>query len=162
KMKFILPKLQEGDSIGLVATARKVSKEEMQPFKNWVAQNGWKLIEGMNLYNADRQFAGTDRERASDLNDMLNNPEVKALVCARGGCRTVRTVAHVEFTPLTSQPKWLCGLSDVTVLHQYLFQNFDSFPSRHSMRAISFSQYEEKEWGEPAEVLAGILKRASV
>jgi muramoyltetrapeptide carboxypeptidase len=157
-MKYKLPHLQKGDSVGLVATARKVSPEEMQPFKNWVAKQGWNLIEAKNLYKSDRQFAGTDKERASDMNEMLSNPEIKAIFCARGGYGTVRILEQVDFNLLLQNPKWLCGFSDVTVLHQHLFHKLNHFPSLHSMMAISFHQYKESEWSEPAALLANILR----
>ena len=112
--------LKKGDKIGIVACARKVSQEELQPaidvFKNW----GLEVLLGKYVFNADHQFAGTDDERAEDLQMMFDDNSVKAVICARGGYGILRIIDKVNFSKFQQQPKWMIGFSDVTVLHSHI------------------------------------------
>lgn len=104
--------------MALIAPARAVSREEMQPFLHWVEKQGWHLKEGKNLYGRHNQFSGTDEERASDLVEALQDSSVKAVFCARGGYGCMRLISHIPDS--TWQPdnlKWIVGFSDITTLH---------------------------------------------
>ncbi len=115
--------LTKGDKIAIVATARKVSPEEIQPsvdlFRSW----GLEVLYDDRLFAADNQFAGPDELRAASLQQYLDNPEVKAIVCARGGYGTVRIIDRLDFTAFAKNPKWIVGYSDVTVLHSHINKN---------------------------------------
>lgn len=122
---MIVPKyLKKGDTIAIVATARKVTRYELEPavskFKSW----GLKVLEGDNLYNDFFQFAGNDNDRIFDLQQMLNNTEVNAIICARGGYGTVRIIDKINFEKFLRNPKWIIGFSDATVLHSHVNTNF--------------------------------------
>lgn len=112
--------LKKGDAVGIVSTARKVSKEEIEPaialLKTW----GLKAVVGKTIGASDNQFAGSDALRITDFQEMLDNPDVKALWCARGGYGTVRMIDHLDFTTFKKQPKWILGYSDITVLHSHI------------------------------------------
>jgi muramoyltetrapeptide carboxypeptidase len=114
--------LKEGDRIGLVAPARKISASEADPairiFRSW----GLQVIPGESLFRSDNQFAGSDRERAADLQQMLDDPTIRAIVCARGGYGTLRIMERLDFTRFIQSPKWIVGFSDITVLHIHLSQ----------------------------------------
>lgn len=110
------PALQPGDTIGLVATARKMSEEELQPAIKTLADWGFKVKKAPHLTGSFHQFSGTDEERLADLQEFIDSPEVKAILCVRGGYGTVRLMDEVDFSPLQMQPKWIGGYSDVTVL----------------------------------------------
>lgn len=112
--------LKTGDTIGIISTARKISKEEILPATTFFEKQGFKVIFGTNLFCEDRQFSGTDEQRASDLQEMFDNLEVKAVVCARGGYGTVRIIDKLDFSNFIQNPKWICGYSDVTVLHSHI------------------------------------------
>lgn len=116
------PKLKLGDTIGIVSTARKISFSEIETairkFEAW----GLKVKLGSNLFQQYHQFAGTDQQRADDFQSMLNDPSVKAIICARGGYGTVRIIDDIDFSPLVANPKWIVGYSDVTVLHSHIHQ----------------------------------------
>ena len=113
-------KLNQGDKVAIVATARAISKEELGKavdlFESW----GLDVVFGNNLFKIDNQFAGNDYERASDFQDMIDNNEVKAIFCARGGYGTARIVDNINFSNLKNNPKWIIGYSDVTSLHTHL------------------------------------------
>lgn len=115
------PYLQKGDTIAIAATARKVSLAEMQPaisvFEGW----GLNVLLHPQLLEADNQFAGSDDTRAKVFQELLDNPMVNAIICARGGYGTVRIIDKINFTHFKKNPKWIIGYSDITVLHSHLF-----------------------------------------
>lgn len=117
------PALQKGDKIGITATARKISHEELQTAIQLFESVGLQVVLASNLFAINHQFAGTDQQKADDFNAMLTNPEIKAIVCARGGYGTVRMVDLVNWDLLQQQPKWIIGYSDITVLHSHIHQH---------------------------------------
>ncbi len=119
------PYLKPGDKIGIVSTARKISREELQPAVECFQKEGFEIVFGKNLFKELNQFSGTDDERAEDFQLMMDNSEIKAVLCARGGYGTVRIIDKLDFTTFRKNPKWVCGFSDVTVLHSHIWQNFE-------------------------------------
>lgn len=114
--------LCQGDTIALVATARKNILPNLQPAIELLESWGLKAVIGQSIGLDNHQLAGTDAQRAADLQAQLENPEVKAIWCVRGGYGTVRMIDLVDFSVLAKQPKWIIGFSDVTVLHAHLHQ----------------------------------------
>ncbi len=114
------PALKQGDKIAIVATARKVSEEEIAPSVKILENWGYEVVKGMNLFADDRQFAGTDGQRWAELQLALDDPSIKAILFARGGYGTVRIIDKLDFTKFKKYPKWLMGFSDVTVLHTHV------------------------------------------
>ena len=114
--------LQKGDAVAIVSTARKVSKKELIPalaiLKNWKLN----VVIGTSIEAEEHQFAGNDNLRASDFQEMLDNPKIKAIWCARGGYGTIRMIDLLDFSNFKNNPKWIIGYSDVTVLHSHLHQ----------------------------------------
>ncbi len=122
-MRNIPPKLNPGDQIAIAASARKISEEELQHaisiFESW----GLKVVLHPDLFAVKNQFAGDDGIRASLLNSYLQNPEIKAVIFARGGYGTVRIIDKIDFSYLDKYPKWLIGYSDITVIHNHVNTN---------------------------------------
>ncbi|GAA4276647.1 S66 peptidase family protein [Aquimarina mytili] len=112
--------IKEGDKIAIVATARKIDTKEIEDAIYILKQ--WKLVPvlGSTIGISDHQFAGTDAERVSDFQNMLDDQEIKAIWCARGGYGTVRIIDDIDFSQFCKQPKWIIGYSDITVLHSHL------------------------------------------
>lgn len=112
--------LKKNDKVAIVATARKVSPAEIQPsvdlFRSW----GLEVVYDERLFAADNQFAGPDDLRAACLQQYLDNPDIKAIICARGGYGTVRIIDRLDFSAFARNPKWIVGYSDVTVLHSHI------------------------------------------
>jgi muramoyltetrapeptide carboxypeptidase len=133
------PFLQNGDTIGIVAPARKVSEEEMQPAIQWLTKEGFQVLLGEHLYADNNQFAGYDSERAKDFQSMLDNPEVKAILCARGGYGSVRIIDRLNFSNFMQQPKWICGFSDITVFHSHIHRHCHT-ATIHSTLALNIPQ----------------------
>ncbi|MFM7216740.1 MAG: LD-carboxypeptidase, partial [Bacteroidota bacterium] len=111
--------LQPGDTVALVASARKVSRLEMKPAIDLLQSWGLQVQTGKHLYKDDRQFAGTDEERTADLQKALNSKTCKAILFARGGYGTVRIIDRLDWKRFVKEPKWLIGFSDLTVLHSH-------------------------------------------
>lgn len=124
-MKVTPSNLKKGDKIGIIAPARKIQMSEIaasiKVFERW----GLEVVLGKNLFAQFRQFAGTDEQRADDLQNMMDNSEIKAIVCARGGYGTVKTLKLLDFSKFLLNPKWIVGYSDITALHAHLNQNLD-------------------------------------
>jgi len=141
-MSIIPPYLQKGDTVAIVATARKITLEELQPAIEIITAWGLKVVLPKNIFCVDNQFAGTDDERAADLQWALDDANIKAVICARGGYGTVRIVDKLDFTNFVKHPKWIVGYSDITVLHQHINQNF-GIASLHATMPINFAKNTE-------------------
>lgn len=122
-MMKIPPFLHEGDQVAIIATARKTTVEELNYAISILKK--WNLVPviGSTIGKSFHQFAGTDAERAKDLQQQIDNPDIKAIWCARGGYGTVRMLDQVDFSNFLKNPKWMIGYSDVTALHAYLQKN---------------------------------------
>ncbi|RRO13514.1 S66 peptidase family protein [Flavobacteriaceae bacterium 14752] len=106
--------------VAIICTARAVDKEDLKHALNIL--KSWQLqpILGQSIGLKHHQFGGTDDERAADLQQHINNPEIKAIWCAKGGYGTARIIDQIDFTPLLKNPKWIIGYSDITALHLQL------------------------------------------
>jgi muramoyltetrapeptide carboxypeptidase len=112
--------LSTGDLVAVVSTARKISQEEIKAATELLESWGLRYAYGPNLFSSEGQFAGSDSQRAADLQWALDNPEVKAILCARGGYGTARIIDAVDFSAFRMNPKWVVGFSDVTVLLNHI------------------------------------------
>ncbi|HEY9083173.1 MAG TPA: LD-carboxypeptidase [Vicingaceae bacterium] len=130
--------LKTGDKVSIISTARKISLEEVQPAINLLTNWGLEVVLGENLFAEEHQFAGTKVQRLADLQQALNNDEIKAVFCARGGYGTVQLIDEIDFSQFKKQPKWIVGYSDVTVLHNHINQNF-GIATLHATMPINFS-----------------------
>lgn len=129
-------KLKIGDKIGIISTARKITLDELDPAIKTI--ESWQLqVElGTNLFEVDNQFSGTIEQRSTDLQTMIDDDSIKAILCARGGYGTVQVIDNIDFSKLKNNPKWIVGYSDVTVLHSHL--NKLGIASLHATMPINF------------------------
>jgi len=112
--------LQKGDRIRIVAPAGEVQKDKGLPGIELLQDIGYEVLVGKHVFVRNFQYAGSDEQRAADLQEAINDTQTKVIICARGGYGTVRTIEKIDFSPLLQNPKWLVGFSDVTVLHSIL------------------------------------------
>ena len=131
------PYLTKGSHLRIISTARKISKEELQPAIDRLESWGLNLSFGKNLFSTYNQFAGTAEQRVQDLQDALDDPNVEAILCARGGYGTVQLIDQIDFSAFKKNPKWLVGYSDVTVLHCHINQT-QEVESLHATMPINF------------------------
>ena len=136
------PFLKPGSTIGIVATARKLTWEEVEPTVGFLADAGFTVRTGQRMFGADNQYSGSDDDRAADMQRMLDDPDINAILCARGGYGTVRIIDKLDFSEFVKYPKWLCGFSDITVLHAHINQNFD-VATLHSSMPLSMKDLPE-------------------
>ncbi len=136
------PFLKPGSTIGIVATARKLTWDEVEPVIGMLADAGFKVRTGQRMFGAENQYSGSDDDRAADMQRMLDDETVNAILCARGGYGTVRIIDKLDFTEFQKHPKWLCGFSDITVLHAHINQNF-GIATLHSSMPLSMKDLAE-------------------
>lgn len=127
------PFLHEGDIVAIVSPSGKVDrsflKGAVERLKDW----GLKVHMGKYADSSSGSFAGTPRQRLSDLQSAMNNEKVKAILCSRGGYGAIHLIDKIDFTKFKKHPKWLIGYSDITLLHE-LFQ-YNGYVSLHSLMA---------------------------
>lgn len=123
---MIIPEyLQAGDTVAIAAPARKISREEIAPAVAMLQKQGFNVLYDERLFAEHHQFAGDETTRAGYFQDLLDNPTVKAIWCARGGYGSARIIDRLDFTRFQQKPKWICGYSDVTVFHSHINKNLD-------------------------------------
>jgi len=113
---IVPPFLQAGDTVGIVAPARWVEEKQLRDAIALLGRAGFVVRLGKHIYNKSRIFAGDDAIRATDMLDMLLDPEIKAILCARGGYGTGRIVDLIPKSQMQAHPKWIVGYSDWTVM----------------------------------------------
>lgn len=138
----IPPFLKSGDCIGIAATARWISTEQLKPALDLFTSWGLRVKVAANVLSPNFQLAGNAHERAEGLQELLDDDEVKAVIIARGGYGTVHTIDTLDFSRFVQKPKWLAGYSDITVLHAHL--NSRGIATIHSTMPISFPDATEE------------------
>ena len=133
--------LQKGDTVAIVATARKNIDDNLKFATDLLTSWGLNIKVGSTIGLDLNQLAGTDEQRAKDFQDQMDNPNIKAIWCVRGGYGTVRMIDLLDFTKFKKSPKWVIGFSDVTVLHNHL--NTMGFKSIHGIMPVSSKATEE-------------------
>lgn len=141
------PYLKYGDTVGIIAPARKITEKEIFNFLELIKSWGLNYKTGRYLYGSHFQYSGTDRQRASDLQQMIDDPDVKAIICVRGGYGTIRILEYTDFSGFKKNPKWLAGFSDITVLHAF-FNKHLACETLHSMMPINYIPEETEKAAE--------------
>ena len=136
-LKKIPPYLKEGDLIGITCPSGHLSLEECQPAINKMKEWGFNIRVGMTVGAKDFTFAGTDEERAKDLQQMLDDNAIKAIMLGRGGYGAVRIIDKTDYTLFQRKPKWIIGFSDATVFHLHINNNY-GIATIHSKMCNSF------------------------
>src|SRR6185295_13241168 len=131
------PSLKKGDCVYILSTAKKISKEEIEPAVKTYSGWGLKVVIGDTIGKEYHQFAGTDKERLADFQKALDDPSVKAIICARGGYGTVRIMDEIIFDEMMKHPKWIVGFSDITFLQTHISNNI-GIQLLHAQMPIQF------------------------
>lgn len=147
--------LKQGDTVAIVATARKVSPEEMQPAIDILNNWGLEVVLGKNLYHQQNQYSGSDEERLEDFQNALNDENIKAILFARGGYGTVRIIDQINFLKFKKNPKWLIGFSDATVIHSHVHSHY-GIQTIHAPMAVNFSKTPQETLMKLKNVLTGV------
>jgi muramoyltetrapeptide carboxypeptidase len=112
--------LQKGDTIRIVAPARKIAEHELIHSIRYLHEQGFDVDFGEHLFDCHHQYAGTDKQRALDFQQAMDNDSIKVIWCARGGYGSLRVIDALDFSRFERRPKWICGYSDITVFHTHI------------------------------------------
>lgn len=138
------PFLKKGAVIGITCPSGYVSQDRVAYAITVLQRWGFKVKPGKTIGTGHHYFSGTDAERLADLQAMMDDPEVDAILMGRGGYGMSRIIDDLDFKALLRKPKWICGFSDITVLHSHLESRF-LMPSLHSPMCGAFKPETEHE-----------------
>lgn len=133
------PYLKKGDTIGITCPAGFMAIEKAATCISTLQDWGYKVVVGKTLgSDSDNYFSGTDAVRLAELQSMLDDDAINAILCGRGGYGVSRIIDQLDFTKFIQQPKWIIGFSDITVLHSHIFSNY-AIASIHAPMAAAFN-----------------------
>jgi muramoyltetrapeptide carboxypeptidase len=131
-------KLVPGNTIGILCPAGAIPMEKVticaQVFESW----GYQVRIGKTVGTQFAHFAASDLDRQNELQSMMDDPEIHAILCARGGYGLSRIIAQLDFTKIKAHPKWIIGFSDITILHAALQKQ--GIQSIHGPMAAGFGK----------------------
>jgi muramoyltetrapeptide carboxypeptidase len=133
------PYLIPGDTIAITCPAGYMPLEKARTCIGVLQQWGYEVLVGKTLgSNSKNYFSGTDEQRLNELQAMLDAPEIKAILCGRGGYGVSRIIEQLDFTQFKKHPKWIIGFSDITVLHAHINRNY-KIATLHAPMAAAFN-----------------------
>lgn len=130
---IIPPYLKEGDKVVILSPSSKIDKSLLKGMKKSLEAWGLQPVVAKHAGSASGRYAGTVKQRAADLQHAMDDKEVRAIFCSRGGYGAVHLIELLDFTCFREHPKWLVGYSDITALHN-LFQA-NGYASVHGLMA---------------------------
>ena len=131
--------LKSGDTIGIVCPAGYMPFEKAKTCIDTLQQWGYKVKTGKTLGSTSQNyFSGTDEERLKDFQQMLDDDEVNAVLCGRGGYGVGRIIDKINFKKFKKKPKWIIGFSDITILHSHIYSNY-RISTLHAPMAAAFN-----------------------
>jgi len=143
-MVIVPPYLVKGDTIGMICPAGYMAFDKIEPCINILHSWGFKVKIGKTLGGESVNFfSASDEERLEDFQDMLDDPQVRAILCARGGYGIGRIIEKIKFKKFKKEPKWIIGFSDVTILHAHIYSNYN-IATIHGPMAGAFKDGEDE------------------
>lgn len=134
------PSLKSGDTIGILCPSGYMAPERILPCVATLKSWGFKVKVGNTVGgHSSNYFSGTDSERLDDLQEMLDDENIMAILFGRGGYGLSRILDHISFKKFRKSPKWIMGYSDITLLHAYIYSNYD-IVTVHSPMAGAFQE----------------------
>ena len=152
KPSLVPPYLKKGDIIGITSPAGYIKLTEVQSAVNKLKEWGYNIKTGDTIGKRAFTFGGTDEERLADLQQMLDDKNIKAILCARGGYGLVRIIDKLDFSNFKKHPKWIIGFSDITVLHSHIHHNY-GIATIHSKMCNSFPD----DWTKAEQIQADTI-----
>lgn len=160
-MVTVPPYLQPGSTIALVCPSGFMAIEKAQTCIDVLQQWGYKVKVGTTVgSHSANYFSGTDEERLINFQQILDDDEVHAVLCARGGYGLSRIIDHISFKKFKKQPKWVIGFSDITILHSHIYSNY-GIATLHAPMAGAFNDggYTNEFVGSLKQALEGKKSR---
>lgn len=121
---IIPPSLQPGDTIGITCPSGYLPPERVLFARRILESWGYKVVTGSTVGSGHYYFSDTDERRRQDLQGMLDKRDIKAIIMGRGGYGLSRIIDQLDFSTFCREPKWICGFSDITVLHNHIHARF--------------------------------------
>lgn len=146
--------LKPGDEIRIISPAGHIDPGLIDQAKSKLTHWGYRPTEGMFTRGTYGRFSGNDQERYTDLQQALDDPNVKAILCSRGGYGLARIIDRIDLTKFKESPKWIIGFSDITLLHQAILPA--GIISIHGGMAKQLAQMPDN--AQPLVQLQGILQ----
>ena len=142
----IPPYLKKGDTIGIVCPSGTLSAKKAATCISTLEAWGYKVKVGKTLGTQHHYFSATDEARAADMQAMLDDNSVQAVLCGRGGYGMSRIIDLLNFKKFTKHPKWVIGFSDITLLHNHCTEVLKT-ASLHAPMAAAFNNGQSNnEW----------------
>ena len=143
-MIIIPPYLKKGDTIAITCPAGYMAAAKAATCIHTLQQWGYEVMVGKTLGSGSKNyFSGTDEERLDELQAMLDDKSINAILFGRGGYGMGRIIDRLDFKKFRKHPKWLIGFSDITVLHTHLFNKYN-IASMHAPMAAAFNDGENE------------------
>lgn len=149
------PYLNEGDTVAIIAPAGVVEYDEIIKAQAYLERRNLRVILGKNIFKSYRYMAGTDEERVDDLHEAFLNPDIKAIVCARGGYGAIRLLKLIDFDIIRRNPKIFCGYSDITALSLMFAKHSDLITFSGPMAQSDFNDVTEFTANSFFNILSG-------
>jgi len=132
------PYLSAGDTIGIVCPSGFMAAENIVPCVNMLKSWGFRVKIGRTVGGVSANyFSGTDAERLEDLQEMLDDDDLRAIIFGRGGYGLSRIIGQISFKKFRKSPKWILGYSDISLLHAHIYTNYE-IATAHSPMAGAF------------------------
>lgn len=150
------PLLKKGDTIALISPAKAIDADLVHAAKIKWEGFGYNVIIGKHACDSFSYFSAPDYERGKDLEWAIDHPDVKAIVCCRGGYGAIRLLETVNWANLLREPKWMIGFSDITNFH--LLGLKLGIESIHATMPLNYSDNSPESF----ETLLSILETGKV
>lgn len=138
--------LKEGSVVGITCPSGYVSADRVRYAVTVLERWGYRVVVGDTVGKEHHYFSGTDAERLADLQRMLDAPHIGAILMGRGGYGMSRIIDDIDWRGYLKHPKWLCGFSDITVLHSHVQAQY-YLPTLHSPMCGAFApDTEHEDW----------------
>lgn len=152
-VKQTISHLKLGDLIRIIAPAKAIEAEFVEFAQDFLEKNGFRVIVGKYSIGRWNYLSGTDAERMHDMQEALDDPECKAILCARGGYGSVRILEKLNWAGFLRGPKWLVGFSDITFFHNHI--QSCNLPSIHATMPLNFKENTSESLNSLLDSLTG-------
>lgn len=152
--------VKAGDLLLIVTPAKAIEPVLIMEAKDFWESKGFRVELSSHCMGRHNYFSGTDEERLADFQEGLDNPEVKAIICARGGYGCIRILDRLNWAAFVRQPKWIIGFSDVTVFHQRI-QKY-GLPSVHATMPLNYAENTPEALDTLVRSISGTLPKLEV
>ena len=150
--------LKKGQTIGITCPAGYMSTEKAQACITTLQSWGFEVMVGKTLGSSSKNyFSGTDEDRRDELQAMMDDDNIHAILFGRGGYGMGRIIDQLDFTKFKKKPKWLIGYSDITILHCHLNRQL-KIAAMHAPMAAAFNDDAPIAIGDKNEFIQSLHK----